>query len=90
MAGKDRQVYTPDGELVTLHDHNWVMDSVTMHPQPDIAKPLAGCTVLWRCTRRNCQGLRETKYNFRKPRANQLANQFSAKVDTILIGMGKE
>ena len=62
---KDRKVFNPDGEELTLHDHNWVMDGVTLHPMPDVKRPVAGATVLWRCTKRNCQGLRESKYQFR-------------------------
>ena len=83
MMARDRKAFTPDGEEVTIHDHKWVMDGVTLHPMPDIKRPVAGATVLWRCTKRNCQGLRESKYTFRKPRANQNANQFSVKVQTL-------
>ena len=80
---KDRKVFNPDGEELTLHDHNWVMDGVTLHPMPDVKRPVAGATVLWRCTKRNCQGLRESKYQFRRPRVNQNPNQFNAKIRAL-------
>jgi hypothetical protein len=81
---KDRNAYTADGEPITLHDHDWVMVTVTMLPNPDIKRPMLGATVLWRCTRRNCQGLREVQYKFTKPRINQNANRFSSNVRAIV------
>ena len=84
IMAADRKAFTADGEPITIHDHDWVMVSVTMHPNPNIKRPVLGATVLWRCTRRNCQGLRESEYNFRKPRANQHANRFSAGVRALV------
>ena len=71
---KDRIIYTPDGDKVTLHDHHWIQVSVTVIPNPDVARPIAGTKVLWRCSRRNCQGLKEVKYTFRKPTVKATAN----------------
>jgi len=86
MPGKDKKVYTPDGELVYEHDHHWVQVSVTILPNPvgGPERPIIGATVLWRCSRRNCNGYRDTKYNFRRPRTNSTPNRFSATVRSIV------
>jgi hypothetical protein len=81
---RDRQAYTADGEPIVIHEHSWVMVTVTMHPGPEAKRPVLGATVLWRCTRRNCKGLREEKYNFKRPRSNQNVNHFSAQVLAIV------
>ena len=86
MGKKDQTAYTPDGELVILHDHHWVQVSVTLIPNPvgGPERPIMGATVLWRCTRRNCNGYRESKQDFRRPRSNSNANRFSAEVRSIV------
>ena len=84
---KDGKVqYTPDGDRVTVHEHDWVMMDVTMHPNPDAKRPLAGVTVLWRCHRRGCQGFRQAPYRFLRPRSNQQPNMLSPTLDTIMQG----
>lgn len=77
--------FTPDGEPVPAHDHAWTMVSKTDHPGTDIARPIIGCTVLWRCTRRSCAAHREVAYTFRKPRANQQANTYSTSILPTLM-----
>jgi len=84
MVKRDRKAYTADGEIVTIHEHVWVQESVTIHPNPVVTRPLLGATVLWRCTRRNCRGLRETNYPFKKPRSNSNPNRFSNAAKSIL------
>jgi len=81
---RDRQAYTADGEPITIHDHLWVMVDVTMHPGVEPKRPILGASVLWRCTKRNCKGLREQKYNFKRPRSNQNVNHFSAQTRAII------
>ena len=79
-------VYTPDGEKITMHDHDWVMVDVTTHLNGTAKAPIAGATVLWRCTRRQCQGYRTSEYEFRKPRVNQQPNTYSPTIDSIMVG----
>ena len=84
MVKRDRKAYTADGEEVTVHEHTWVQVSVTIHPNPIATRPILGALVLWRCTRRNCQGLRETNYQFKKPRSNSNPNRFSNNLRAIV------
>ena len=81
---RDRQAFTADGEPITIHEHSWMMVTVTMLPGVEAKRPVLGATVLWRCTRRNCKGLREEQYNFKRPRSNQLANRFSSQLRAIV------
>jgi hypothetical protein len=78
--------YDPDGELVPAHDHNWVMVQMVTHPGVDAARPIIGCTILWRCSKRNCVGYREVPYNFRRPRSNQQSNTYSPTLTALLSG----
>jgi hypothetical protein len=82
--GRDRQAFTADGEPITIHEHIWVMVSVTLHPGAESKRPVLGASVVWRCTKRNCKGLREQKYNFKRPRTNQNVNMFSAQTRSII------
>ena len=54
--GRDRQAFTADGEPITIHEHIWVMVSVTLHPGAESKRPVLGASVVWRCTKRNCKG----------------------------------
>ena len=83
---KRTKQYDPDGEVVPAHDHNWVMVNMVTHPGVDAARPMIGCTVLWRCTRRGCAGHREVRYTFRRPRSNQQANTYSPSLTALLSG----
>ena len=53
-----------------------------------VVRPILGALVSWRCTRRGCTGLRETKYDFRRPRKNQAANAFSRPMPEVESGSG--
>ncbi len=71
-----------------LHEHNWVQMGVQIFPGPTAVRPILGALVSWRCTRRGCTGLRETKYDFRRPRKNQAANAFSRPMPEVESGSG--
>jgi len=81
-----KPAYTPDGDRIPSHDHEWVMVDVTMHPNPDHKRPILGATVLWRCNRRNCNCYRKSEYPFTRPRKNQQPNTFSPTLDAIIGG----
>lgn len=78
--------YTPDGEPIPDHEHDWVMVDVTIHPNPNFKRPVMGATVLWRCSKRNCHGHRKAQYKFRRPRVNQQPNSYSPSLDALLGG----
>jgi hypothetical protein len=84
---RQKTVYTPDGDRVSIHEHTWVQVSVTLLPNTShisISKPILGARVLWRCTRRNCKGFRETTYAFKKPRVDSNSNVFSPGLQSVL------
>ena len=81
---KGKILYTPDGDRVAIHEHTWVQVSVTLLPNTSMARPMLGAKVLWRCTRRNCKGLRETAYAFKKPRVDSNPNVFSPGLQSVL------
>jgi hypothetical protein len=75
--------YTPDGDRIPAHEHDWVMYNVTLHPGTDIKRPIIGATVLWRCAKRNCAAWRKHNANFRRPARNQQPNAMSPTAEYV-------
>jgi murein endopeptidase len=71
--------YTPEGEKITEHDHQWTQYAVSLITGATSDKAVTGCNVMWRCTRKGCNDWREDKKLFRKPSKNAQGNSYSPK-----------
>ena len=67
----------PPRSTVKAHDHEWVLERVTLFTSPARATPIPGASVLWRCSRRDCAAARVSEYKFRRPSKRQTPNVFS-------------
>ena len=75
-----RPKYTPDGDRIANHEHAYIQVAVELAPMPDIKRPIGGATVLWRCSRKGCHAVRESRYTFRRPASNQQPNALARPV----------
>ena len=73
---------------VKVHEHEWVLEQVALFTSPARAAPIPGASVMWGCSRCNCDAARVSEYRFRRPSKKQNPNVFSQDFPEGTISLG--